>query len=686
VSSTALPCVALLFVSSAAFAAEPEAPVAGELEIELDGGVVEEEDSSATSQVASFAVTKLKDSPAVVTVVSSQEIKESGARDLVDVLQLVPGMFLGVDTQGVVGPGFRGLWGYEGKILLMVDGKEMNELLYSTMQLGNEFPVELIERVEVVRGPGSVIYGGNAELAVINIVTRGVQGGTDLLVSGSYGQFTSGPNFGNSYARRGGVLSGRYVFESVPGLSAFVSGSLGQGQRSSGTYVDLEGTSVSLAGNSALDPAVVQAGVGYRDIQASFLFHRYGTTSSSGFGTATTAPLTANFESYHGELIGKFHPTERIEIIPRLNVTFQRPWTDQNKGSESYYDKTARRLRARLIGRWAPIDELQITLGGDAMFDNAQLNGPAGVGLQTSFAGANTIDYRTFGGFVELFSENPIVNVAAGARYDNNSAVGGALVPRAVIFRSFGPVNLKGLFSLAFRWPGIENLNLGTSTKAECKPLCAERTTVFEFEGSVDLTKRARISANVFNIGIDAPIAFTTDPATGAEGYLNLGRQGTTGAEVAFRIRGKWGYVNVNYSLYVPTLAVDVPNYQAPGRTDMFLAAPNHRAMVTASIKPVKWLSLAPTVLVYGPKVSLGPLDDMGNATATSIPTQVLANFAVRIDDVPVKGLNVSLGVYNLFGTNFAFVQPYTGGHAPLPALGREVMLRVGYLFEPTYE
>ncbi|MDP3157076.1 MAG: hypothetical protein Q8N23_30675 [Archangium sp.] len=75
-SSTALPCLALLFVSSAAFAAEAEAAVPGELEAELDGGVEEEEeDSSATSQVASFAVTKLKDSPAVVTVVSSQEIK-----------------------------------------------------------------------------------------------------------------------------------------------------------------------------------------------------------------------------------------------------------------------------------------------------------------------------------------------------------------------------------------------------------------------------------------------------------------------------------------------------------------------------------------------------------------------------------------------------------------------------------
>ena len=130
-----------------------------------------------------------------------------------------------------MGPGFRGLWGQEGKILLLIDGKEMNEQLYSTIQLGHEFPVELIERIEVVRGPGSVIYGGNAELAVINVITRGVQGSTDALSRATYGQL--GTTYGHGAAL---TLSGRKVFESVPGLSAFASASLGQGQRSDAVY------------------------------------------------------------------------------------------------------------------------------------------------------------------------------------------------------------------------------------------------------------------------------------------------------------------------------------------------------------------------------------------------------------------------------------------------------------------
>jgi outer membrane receptor protein involved in Fe transport len=649
-----------------------------------DGGEVESvaDEGQFTSQVASFAVTKLKDSPAVVTVVTSEEIKSSGARDLIDVLSLVPGFFFGVDTAGVVGAGFRGLWGYEGKILLMIDGKEMNELLYSTVQLGNEFPTELIERVEVVRGPGSVIYGGNAELAVINVITRGVQGATDLQVSGTYGQMTGGSDFAQSYGRRNLSLSGRYVFDQVPGLSAFASASVGQGQRSVRPYVDNSGASAPGMGNTALNPTVVQAGVAYRDLQATFLYHRLDTSTNAGTGDVTTT-TPASFDSVHGEVVATFRPTDRIEIVPRLNAVFQRPWTTSDQTSTQFYDKWVRRLRARLLARWAPLDALQVTAGLDAMFDTAWLNGPAGVGQQTSFNGQGRVDYRTIGGFLELYSENPIVNVSAGARYDNNSAVGGALVPRLVLLRSLGPVNLKALFSLAFRAPGVENINLGPVPPDGLRP---ERTTVFEFEASWDILKGMRLSANAFTIGIDSPIAYNVDPVTNVEGYKNLGQQGTSGFELGYRARGDWGRVDLNYSFYVPTLSEGITTYLVPGQSDRFLGAPSHRASIAGTWQALRWLSVSPTLLVLGPRSYFGPTALDGTQPVAELPTQVLANLFVRVEDVPVKGLSFGLGLYNIFGVDYRFPQPYhqpTGGYAPLPGLDREVLLRVTYLFEP---
>lgn len=642
----------------------------------VDGGsqivsVVDE--AHVTSQVASFAVTKLKDSPAVVTVLGGEDIRNSGARDLIDILSLVPGFFIGADTFGVTGPGFRGLWGHEGKILLMIDGKEMNELLYSTMQLGNEFPVELIERVEVVRGPGSVVYGGNAELAVINVITRSLQGGTDFVVSGGYGQ-QSFADLGAGYARRSVTASGRYVVDQVPGLSLFASSSIGQGHRSSRPYVDPNGNSAPQRGVSNLDPVVVQTGVGFRGINATFLYHHLGIASPVAAGAAVPSSQSI-FDTFVGDLQGTFHLTNRFELAPRLSFTYQVPWREPNQASSLYYDKSVWRTKARLIARWAPFDELQLTLGGDAMLDRASVEGPI-IGLMTQFNGRNSVDSRTFAGFLEAFSENPILNFAVGARYDNNSAVGGALVPRVVLLRSFGPVNLKGLFSLAFRSPSAETINLADPLS----PLKPESTMVFELEGSWDLTRSVRLAANLFDIGISAPIAYSVNADTNTQAYQNLGRQGSRGLEIAFRARGGWGRVDANYSFYMPSVMENIQPYIAPKRTDMYLGAPAHRASVTGTLKLLPWLGVSPTLVVLGPRLGVHSIDD---PTTIELPAQVLANLFVFVDNVPIKGLFVGLGLYNAFGVDFTYLQAYRGYAGPLPGLDREVMVRVGYTFEP---
>lgn len=113
-----------------------------------------------------------RETPGVVTLITQEEILQSGARDLTDILRLVPGFELGVDIQNAVSLGIRGIWAQEGKVLLMVDDMEMNEILYSCLALGDHFPVDQIHQIEIIRGPGTSFYGSNAELAVIHIITK----------------------------------------------------------------------------------------------------------------------------------------------------------------------------------------------------------------------------------------------------------------------------------------------------------------------------------------------------------------------------------------------------------------------------------------------------------------------------------------------------------------------------------
>src|SRR5687767_583455 len=128
-----------------------------------------------------------RETPGIISLVTNEEIQNSGARDLTDILRLLPGFDIAQDLQFVMGIGLRGNWANEGKVLVMMDGQPFNELLYQTVAVGNRFPVDAIERIEIIRGPGSAVYGGSAEYGVINIVTKAAESLNGVAVYGTAG-------------------------------------------------------------------------------------------------------------------------------------------------------------------------------------------------------------------------------------------------------------------------------------------------------------------------------------------------------------------------------------------------------------------------------------------------------------------------------------------------------------------
>lgn len=127
----------------------------------------------------------LKDVPVVTTVISSKEIEKTGSLTIADVLQTeIPGVEFSRQMDGQVVLNMQGMGGSD--VLFLVDGERMageslNNIDYERLNIDN------IERVEIVRGAGSALYGSNAIGGVVNIITKEADRPWSLNVNGRYG-------------------------------------------------------------------------------------------------------------------------------------------------------------------------------------------------------------------------------------------------------------------------------------------------------------------------------------------------------------------------------------------------------------------------------------------------------------------------------------------------------------------
>ena len=157
-----------------------------------------------------------QEAPAAVTILTADQIATYGWRTLADALNSARGFYVHYDRNyaylGV--RGFRKSDDYCSRVLLMIDGHRVNENVYGSGFVGTDFPLDmdLIDRIEIVRGPSSSMYGTNALFGVINVITRKPRGPA-LETSSDFSSFNG--------------RTGRLTAEvKNPGFSALFSGSL----------------------------------------------------------------------------------------------------------------------------------------------------------------------------------------------------------------------------------------------------------------------------------------------------------------------------------------------------------------------------------------------------------------------------------------------------------------------------
>lgn len=134
--------------------------------------------------------------PAALTVISADDINRSGHTSLPEVLRMVPGMHVGRLNSSSWIAGSRGLTASvvtANRYLVLIDGRAVHDpLLSTTFWDAIDVPIDAIDRIEVIRGPGATLWGANAMNGVINVITRDARDTVGTAVRAGFGNYERG--------------------------------------------------------------------------------------------------------------------------------------------------------------------------------------------------------------------------------------------------------------------------------------------------------------------------------------------------------------------------------------------------------------------------------------------------------------------------------------------------------------
>lgn len=618
---------------------------------------------------ASKHTQKVSEAPSSVTIISAEEIRKYGYRTLAEVLRSVPGFYINNDRNydylGV--RGFRRPGDYDTRILLLVDGFRINENIGDSPLFGTQFllDVDLIERVEVIRGPGSSLYGSNALLSVINVITKNGKTLHGLEMSGEVA----------SYDTQKGRLSYGEVFGN--GLNLLVSATKGGGDGPELYFQEFD------------DPATANGLVRNDDSD----FHNLLLRASFGdFGliaahTAAekgipTAPWDAVFGDHRtrtyddSTLLGL---TYEHEISDKLSVKAQTAYHHYDYDGRYVYDYSEDETPYLVVnkdfyrGRWwdselqvttRPFEKHILTAGGEFRYNirQDQANWDEEVYLDDSRHS------RNWGLYIQdEFRILDDVTLVAGVRYDHYSTFGGSTNPRlAMIYDVSEQTTLKLLYGRAFRAPNAYELYYHDGGYSQKAPLELDPETIDTYEIVLEraLTSNLNATLSGFYYVMDDLIGQYTDPDDGLLVFRNIEEVEARGVELA--LAGRWENglgVRTSYS-YVEAENKDTE--------ETLVDSPRHLAKLNLIAPVVKDTLFAGLEIQYN-----GRSRTLGGEQADDF---LLTNLALTYIS-PSKRLEIAAGLYNLFDVDYSY--PAFGEHRQdqIEQDGRTFRIRLLYRF-----
>jgi outer membrane receptor protein involved in Fe transport len=612
----------------------------------------------AKVQTAALKKQSLNDAPADVTVITAADIRRYGYRTLGEALSNVRGFYLthdgGFQYAGV--RGFSLLGDYNTRFLVMINGHQMTDNVYGAMYMfGQDFglDMDLVEQIEIVRGPSSALYGSNGLFSTINIITKNPGTHRSGQASAEIGSFGERKTLGSTtfqFGRTGrGLIAGsvfhtggRTVPQDTREMAAEVSGvGKEQGYHS---FATLSWNRWSLAALFAERRITVPTGFYGADVGDP------GTRSLEGRNFVEVAwhrPLghdralkwRAYYDQFRYDGIYNFQQSYGYQTFDGAAGD----WV----GNQLLYQQEQTKIGSITIGAEANVDIRNLQYAYD------MLSTPEGAERQDKFRIRHpNASYALF--FQDEWRPARDWTVYLGGRFDDSRNNLASLSPRAAVVYRRATSTYKLMYGRAFRNPSTFERYWSPSPS-----LAAEHINSIELSRDQKLGKKLNLLTSVFHYrlsGLIQGVPLTDNTLQ----YQNRSKAAATGLE--FELNGRpFDYLDatMGYTLHRVRAGSDENRLEnSPARLAHFRAAvplARERMVVAGTMRHVSSRMTAVS--------DVTPAATVFDLTAT-------VKFINRLADL-------QFGVRNLFDKQYA--DPLSTEHTTsvLPRAGRAVYVKL---------
>ncbi|MBM6991932.1 MAG: TonB-dependent receptor [Prevotella sp.] len=499
--------------------------------------------------------TDIRHLPNTVSVIDRGTLTQNEQQNVLPTLmQQVPGLFLtsrsmmgyGVSGGAAGGINMRGISGGAGQLLVLIDGHPQYQGIFGH-PIADSYQTLMADRVEVLRGPASMLYGSNAMGGVINIVTRGMHRDgikTQLnLGAGSYGTFQSEVSNQIRKGRFSSTVALQY------GRSDNHRPQMGFEQY--GGFAKI-GYAFNAHWNAYVDADLTH-----------FNASNPGTVSAPLYGARqwiTRGAVSAALENHYGRTSGALSVYDNFG-----NHKINDGTTDPTQPQQRYF-----RSNDALIGvSWYQSAQLFAGNRTTVGIDYQHIYGRAyytsietGETLDTSNKQSGTSHRNEIAGYVDIRQDLARwLTVDAGLRWDHHSVTGSEWIPQTgLVVRPMATGELKATVSKGFRNPTMRELYLYPPSNTDLQP---ERLMNYELAWSQKLVGgRLRYSINAYYLKGDNMIQ--TVMQDGRPRNVNTGAVENYGLELeaAYRLNPHWSLTTNHSWLHMEHPVIAAPEYK----------------------------------------------------------------------------------------------------------------------------